>query len=228
MVSARCKLAYIRVGTIMLIGSGKISARKVVRRHASLDFASYILYIIFKNLDFSCSKSLNCASNVQNKRARSMELEFAQTVREHKGTIYTVCYMFSNNPDEVADLFQEILINLWKGFLQFRGDSNVKTWIYRVSLNTCISSERKKSRKVETLPLTMDINLFSDSDDDTKQVQLLRDRINKLGPFDRAIVLLWLENLSYDEIGAIVGISAKNVSVRLVRIKDQLKKMSNE
>ena len=159
------------------------------------------------------------------KETRSMELEFAQTVREHKGTIYTVCYMFSN---KVAALFQEILINLWKGFPQCRGDSNVKTWIYRVSLNTCISSERKKSRKVETLPLAMDINLFSDYDDDTKQVQMLRDRINKLGPFDRAIVLLWLENLSYDEIGAIVGISAKNVSVRLVRIKEQLKKMSNE
>ena len=157
-----------------------------------------------------------------------MELEFAQTVREHKGTIYTVGYMFSNNPEEVADLFQEILINLWKGFAKFRGDSNIRTWIYRVSLNTCISSERKKSRKIETLPLTMDINLFSDSDDDTKQIQLLRNRINKLGPFDRAIVLLWLENLSYDEIGAIVGISAKNVSVRLVRIKDQLKNMSNE
>ena len=133
--------------------------------------------------------------------------------------------MFSNNPEEVADLFQEILINLWKGFPQFRGDSNVRTWIYRVSLNTCISSERKKKRKVDTLPLTMDIDLFSDSDEDTKQVQMLRDRINKLGPFDRAIVLLWLENLSYDEIGAIVGISAKNVSVRLVRIKEQLKKM---
>ena len=135
--------------------------------------------------------------------------------------------MFSNNPEEVADLFQEILINLWKGFPQFRGDSNVRTWIYRVSLNTCISSERKKIRKVDTLPLTMDIDLFSDSDEDTKQVQMLRDRINRLGPFDRAIVLLWLENLSYDEIGAIVGISAKNVSVRLVRIKEQLKKMSN-
>jgi RNA polymerase sigma-70 factor (ECF subfamily) len=135
--------------------------------------------------------------------------------------------MFSNNPEEVADLFQEILINLWKGFPQFRGESNVRTWIYRVSLNTCISSERKKKRKVDTLPLTMDIDLFADSDEDTKQVQMLRDRINKLGPFDRAIVLLWLENLSYDEIGAIVGISAKNVSVRLVRIKEQLKKMSN-
>ena len=136
--------------------------------------------------------------------------------------------MFSNNTEEVADLYQEILINLWKGFSRFRGDSNVRTWIYRVSLNTCISSERKKSRKMEMLPLTMDINLFDDSDDDTKQVQMLRNRINKLGHFDRAIVLLWLENLSYDEIGSIVGISAKNVSVRLVRIKDQLKKMSNE
>ncbi|MBQ1184755.1 MAG: sigma-70 family RNA polymerase sigma factor [Muribaculaceae bacterium] len=157
-----------------------------------------------------------------------MELEFAQTVKEHKSTIYTVCYMFSNNPEEVADLFQEILINLWKGFPKFREDSNVRTWIYRVSLNTCISSERKNKRRVETLPLTMDINLFDDSDDDTKQVQMLRNRINKLGPFDRAIVLLWLENLSYEEIAAIVGISAKNVSVRLVRIREQLKKMSNE
>lgn len=157
-----------------------------------------------------------------------MELKFTQTIREHKGTIYTVCYMFSNNPQEVADLFQEILINLWKGFPKFRGDSNVRTWIYRVSLNTCISFERKESRNKDTLPLKMDINLFDDSDEDSKQVQMLRARISKLGPFDRAIVLLWLENLSYDEIGAIVGISAKNVSVRLVRIKDQLKKMSNE
>ena len=157
-----------------------------------------------------------------------MENEFAQTVREHKGTIYTICYMFSKNPEEVVDLFQEILINLWNGFQKFRGDSNIRTWIYRVSLNTCISSERKKSRNRDTLPLKMDINLFNDIDEDTKQVQMLRNRISKLGPFDRAIVLLWLENLSYDEIGAIVGISAKNVSVRLVRIKEQLKKMSHE
>ena len=157
-----------------------------------------------------------------------MENEFAQTVREHKGTIYTICYMFSKNPEEVADLYQEILINLWNGFQKFRGDSNVRTWIYRVSLNTCISSEREKSRNRDTLPLKMDINLFNDLDEDTKQVQMLRNRISKLGPFDRAIVLLWLENLSYDEIGAIVGISAKNVSVRLVRIKEQLKKMSHK
>ena len=157
-----------------------------------------------------------------------LELEFAQIVKEHKGTIYTVCYMFSKDEAEVSDLFQDILVNLWKGFPKFRGESSAGTWIYRVSLNTCISAERKKKRKAETVPLTMDINLFEDSDEDTRQVRMLRERIGRLGPFDRAIVLLWLENLSYDEIGAIVGISAKNVSVRLVRIREQLKKMSNE
>lgn len=157
-----------------------------------------------------------------------LELEFAQIVKEHKGTIYTVCYMFSKDEAEVSDLFQDILVNLWNGYPKFRGESSAGTWIYRVSLNTCISAERKKKRKAETLPLTMDINLFADTDEDTRQVKMLRDRISRLGPFDRAIVLLWLENLSYDEIGAIVGISAKNVSVRLVRIREQLKNMSNE
>ena len=158
----------------------------------------------------------------------TLELDFAQVVREHKGTIYTVCYMFSKDEDEVADLFQDILINLWKGFSKFRGESNIRTWIYRVSLNTCISSDRKKKRKGETVPLDMNINLFDDSQEDTKQIRMLQGRISRLGPFDRAIVLLWLENLSYDEIGAIVGITAKNVSVRLYRIKEQLRNMSDE
>lgn len=136
--------------------------------------------------------------------------------------------MFSKDEDEVADLFQDILINLWKGFSKFRGDSNIRTWIYRVSLNTCISSDRKKKRRGETVPLDMNINLFDDSQEDTKQIRMLQGRISRLGPFDRAIVLLWLENLSYDEIGAIVGITAKNVSVRLFRIKEQLRNMSDE
>ena len=158
----------------------------------------------------------------------NLELDFARIIREHKGTIYTVCYMFSKDEEEVADLFQDILVNLWKGFAKFRGDSSTRTWIYRVSLNTCISADRKKKRRGENLPLDMNINLFDDSVEDLKQVRMLQNRISRLGPFDRAIVLLWLENLSYDEIGAIVGITAKNVSVRLFRIKEQLRKMSDE
>ena len=154
------------------------------------------------------------------------EKRFAQMVREQKSTIYIVCYMFSKNKDEVDDLVQEVLVNLWKGFDKFEGRSDVRTWVYRVSLNTCISSSRKK--KPGLLPLTMDIDLFDECDADNHQVNMLHLRICKLQPFDRAIVLLWLENLSYEEIGQIVGISTKNVSIRLVRIKNQLKSMSNE
>ena len=74
----------------------------------------------------------------------------------------------------------------------------------------------------------MDINLYEDTDEDSRQIQMLYNRINRLKPFDRAIILLWLDNLPYDEIAAIVGITVKNVSVRLVRIKEELKQMPNQ
>ena len=160
----------------------------------------------------------------------ALEQKFAQTVKEQKGTIYTVCYMFSKDADEVNDLFQEVLVNLWQGFGSFENRSDIRTWIYRVALNTCISLDRKRrrsplfARSKSDERLALDINLFEDADSDTRQVDLLHKRIARLQPFDRAIVLLWLENLSYDEIGQIVGITAKNVSVRLYRIKEQLKK----
>ena len=154
----------------------------------------------------------------------NLEKEFTQIVREHKDTIYMVCSMFSKDNAEVEDLYQEILINLWRSLPKFENRSSLKTWIWRISLNTCISIDRKKRRR-DKMPLEMDIDLYNDADRDTKQIKLLHERINRLGPFDRAIILLWLENMSYEEIGAIVGISEKNVSVRLFRIKEQLKTM---
>lgn len=152
------------------------------------------------------------------------EQEFEQLVRTHKATIYAVCYLFSKDQDEVADLFQECLINLWKSWAGYEGRSDVKTWIYRVSLNVCVSLDRKRKRH-STVPLTMDINPYEEDNKNSQQMERLRQRINQLPPYDRAIVLLWLENISYEEIGAIVGITAKNLSVRLVHIKEQLKKM---
>lgn len=153
------------------------------------------------------------------------EEDFSRIVKENKGTIYTVCHMFANCQDEADDLFQDVLLNLWKGFARFRGDSKVNSWIYRVALNTCISAERRnKQRKTERL--AMNINLYEDKDDDSRQVQQLHKLIGKLGVIDRAIVLLWLENMSYDEIAGILGISVKNVSVKLVRIKEKLIKMN--
>ena len=156
---------------------------------------------------------------------KDLEEQFAQLVREHKHTIYTVCYMFSHDTDEVNDLFQETLINMWKGIDKFREESKISTWIYRVALNTCLLQERKKAKEVEKVPLTMDVNLFEDDDEQTLQVRLLHQRIGRLGLVDRALVMLWLEGMSYDEIGSVMGISAQNVGVKLFRIKEQLKKM---
>ena len=157
---------------------------------------------------------------------KDLECEFEQMVRTHRSTIYTVCYMFSNDQDEVADLFQEVLIGLWKSFPSYEERGDVRSWIYRVSLNVCMSIDRKK-RRHKTVPLTMDIDPYEEveTNQNSRQMDQLRRRIAKLGQFDRAIILLWLENMSYDEIAAVMGITVKNVSVRLYRIKEELKNM---
>lgn len=156
---------------------------------------------------------------------KSQEDLFEQLVQKHKSTIYTVCYMFSQDEDEVNDLFQETLVNMWKGIDSFREDSKISTWIYRVALNTCLLQERKKKKEVKKVSLSMDVNFFEDEDANIAQVRQLHERIGKLDLVDRAIVMLWLEDLSYDEIGAIVGITPQNVGVKLFRIKEQRKKM---
>ena len=155
----------------------------------------------------------------------NIELQFTKMVKEYRKTIYTVCYFFSKDTEEVNDLYQEILINLWKSFEKFRGESGLKTWIWRVSLNTCNNLERKKKSSVQTIPLSIDIDLYNDNDEHSKQIQMLYDRINRLDVFDRAIILLWLENMSYQDIASVVGISLSNVTTRLFRIKEQLKSM---
>ena len=159
---------------------------------------------------------------------KDIELQFTKMVKEYRKTIYTVCYFYSKDSEEVNDLYQEILINLWKGFKKFRGESSLKTWIWRVSLNTCNNQERKKKSSVQTIPLSIDIDLYNDDDEHSKQIQMLYDRINRLDVFDRAIILLWLENMSYQDIANVVGISVSNVTTRLFRIKEQLKSMSNK
>ena len=150
---------------------------------------------------------------------------FARLVKERKSTIYTVCYMFSHDENEVNDLFQETLINMWKGIDSFREESKISTWIYRVALNTCLLQERKKKKEVKKVPLTMNVNFFEDSDANSTQVRQLHQRIGRLGLVDRALVMMWFEGMSYDEMGAVMGISPQNVGVKLFRIKEQLKKL---
>lgn len=158
----------------------------------------------------------------------NIELQFTRMVKEYRKTVYTVCYFFSKDTEEVNDLYQEILINLWKGFPNYRGESSLKTWIWRVSLNTCSNQERKKKSRIQTVPLSIDIDLYNDEDAGSRQIQMLYDRINRLDVFDRAIILLWLENMTYQDIADVVGISVSNITTRLFRIKEQLKSMSNK
>lgn len=150
--------------------------------------------------------------------------EFENIIEQHKTTIYSVCFMYASNRQEADDLFQEILINLWQGLNTFRFDSALKSWIYRIALNTSVSYKRKKHIKTE--PLDIAPQLFQPETYIGKQNEILRKRISRLEPIDRAIVLLWLEDMSYEEIGSIIGITPKNVGVKLIRIKEKLKKMN--
>lgn len=158
----------------------------------------------------------------------TLEQEFTELVETHKKTIYTVCYFYSKSEEEVNDYFQETLINLWKGFEHFRGDCSPKTWVYRVSLNTCNDQLRRKRRRVDTIPLEVNIHSVGDDSSENPHIRRLHERINRLNPFDRAIILLWLEDMSYGDIADIVGITPANVTTRLHRIREQLKAMSNQ
>lgn len=152
--------------------------------------------------------------------------DFERIVMEHKSSIYLICYMFVESRADADDLFQEVLINLWNGFRGFRGDAEVSTWIYRVSMNTCISYKRKK--RIRTVPLDISQDVIANNAPESRQTRQLHHRISALEPIDRAIVLLWLENLPYDEIAAIVGTTPTAIGVRLVRIKDKLKSLSEK
>lgn len=157
-----------------------------------------------------------------------LEKEFTRLIKEYKSTIYSVCMMFAERKEETDDLVQEALVHLWQGFKS--SEDICKSWVWRVTMNSCISIDRKRKKRDDEYPMTADIERVMRGTDESNRntnVQMLYDRIHQLNPFDRAIVLLWLEGMPYEEIGEIIGITTKNVSVRLIRIKDQLKKMNN-
>lgn len=150
------------------------------------------------------------------------EKQFEELVKQYKRTIYSVCYMFSRDKEEINDLFQEILVRLWLGFGQFEQRSSVNTWVYRIALNTAINSDKRAKRRPQTVPLSTDIDPYDPQDSSLEQVRQLYALINQLDVMDRGLVLLWLEGIGYDEIAAIMGITVANVGIKLHRIKEKL------
>lgn len=161
------------------------------------------------------------------KATQQQEKEFISLVEAHKRIIYKVCYMYASDRENLNDLYQEVVINLWKAFPRFRGECEASTWVYRIGLNTCISFFRKSKSRPEVVPITMDLEAFADEEDQTARLNELYRMINSLNQLERALILLWLEERSYQEIAEIIGISRNNVAVKLNRIREKLKEMSN-
>jgi RNA polymerase sigma-70 factor (ECF subfamily) len=156
------------------------------------------------------------------------EKRFINLINEHQGLIYKVCIMYENDKDVRNDLFQEIVLQLWKSFATFRGEAKITTWMYRIALNTAISGYRKQTRNLKTEDLQeMHFNIsenysIEERDDD---IQKLQWAIRQLSEIERAMIMMALEEVPYDEIAETIGITQNNVRVRMNRIREKLRKL---
>ncbi|MFT3993487.1 MAG: sigma-70 family RNA polymerase sigma factor [Dysgonomonas sp.] len=149
-----------------------------------------------------------------------------EMIRQNEGVIYKVASFYADGREHpIGDLYQEIVLNLWKSFSAFRGESKYSTWIYRISLNTCISFYRRNKRSIEYIDISVDIPETIDNNEQIKELYAL---INRLGKIERALVLLYLDDKSYKEIAEITGLTVTNVATKLSRIKEKLKEMSSK
>src|SRR5262244_580406 len=155
------------------------------------------------------------------------EASFLTDLNRNIRIVHRVCRTyFYRDAVEREDVFQDILYQLWKSYPQFKGESKLSTWIYKVALNTAITHVRRETRRPQRVELPESIAHASDINADVsrnEEVLLLYDAIDTLTDVDKAIILLHLEDQTYDEIASITGLSKTNVSVRLVRIKRTLK-----
>ncbi len=150
--------------------------------------------------------------------------EFVSFVKLHSRIINKVCWAYATPKVPYEDLRQEILTNLWLGLDQFQGTSKLSTWVYRVAVNSALMAIRNYKPKVETLPLEISSFEISSESEENKAEQLsaLHELINQLLPIEKAIILLWLDEYSYEEIADIIGIERNNVATKLHRIKNKL------
>lgn len=155
----------------------------------------------------------------------TLERRFADIIRDYDSMVMRICFGYSRTAAELADLHQDALINIWQGLPGFKGDSSLKTWIYRVTLNTCVSTVRSERRRVTQTALDDFYNLVDEDADRRRLVSEMHDCISKLTPVDKAIMLLWLDDFSYDEIAATVGLGRNTVASRLRRAKEKLKNL---
>ncbi|MDV3665924.1 RNA polymerase subunit sigma-70 [Elizabethkingia anophelis] len=157
------------------------------------------------------------------------EKDFSKLVKENQGLIIKVARMYTNTPDDQQDLFQEIVLQLWRSYDTFKGNSKISTWMYRVALNTAITLFRKTSRTVKTDELA-DFHqpIDDENDDNQQQISLLYKVIKMLGDIDRAIVMMYLDDVPYKDIAENIGITEVNARVKMNRLKKTLKDLMTQ
>lgn len=153
------------------------------------------------------------------------ENDFIQTIELHRGIIFKVCKIYCPTDDDCNDLYQDIVAQLWKAWGGFRGDSKISTWIYRIALNTAISGFRKQKRNpLRNSVDTEDVNLAQEDVRKKKEdLELLYMAIGMLSEVEKAMIMLYLDDVSYEEIASIMGITQNNVRVKMLRIREKLK-----
>jgi len=155
-----------------------------------------------------------------------LEKEFLQTINEHQGIILKVCRMYCIEKADAEDLFQEIVLQLWRAWPAFHGQAKVSTWMYRIALNTAITGLRKRSAKPAFRPLDFEQHNYAEPPPQRMDLQYapeLQYAISRLNKFDRSLLLLYLEDKSYGEMAEILGLSTSNIGVKINRIKKKLK-----
>lgn len=157
-----------------------------------------------------------------------VEQEFVTLIQEYERVIYKVCYLYTTPHATLNDLYQEVVINLWKAYPKLRNECKISTWIYRIALNTCISFIRKEKNIPEIVTLSQIADRIEETDETQVMLKRLYSMINRLGQLEKSIVLLYLEDKSYEEIAEITGLTLTNVATKLSRIKDKLRKMNKE
>lgn len=159
----------------------------------------------------------------------ALERRFMEVVRQHESTISALCFSYVSSLAQYDDLRQDALVNIWRGLPGYRGESSMRTWIYRVVLNSCVSTVRRESRHSrESQSLDSLYDIIDEGPADRSRVEALHYLIGTLGAEDRAIILMWLDEASYDDIAEVMGMARNTVATRLRRIKTRLtEKMKN-
>ena len=153
------------------------------------------------------------------------EQPFLTLIQEHQGIIHKICRLYRDGKEDREDLFQEITYQLWKSFPSFKGEAKISTWMYRIALNTAIASFRKKRLDVEYQPVLPDLPDHEVNEEHAIRQERLFAALKQLNEGERAIITLYLDELSYRQIAEIIGINESNVGVKLNRIKLKIQKL---